>query len=380
MLRRLARRLRRGAEPGACRNPLGERGIEIMEWFFADAVLGSACRARTAGRRASTTRWPPGVSRTVGAVDPRPQHVRAPCAGRGRTTGWKGWWGDEPPYQRARVRAHASRARAARDEGRHGIPLRDRRHRCGARASKAAAGGRDVRLAAASPVREYFARMSTRRISLRRCSWLGRALFAGSTCALGYEVASSRASARCTRPAPSLIVAPRAVVAFMQRAVLLSSLVRAGVTHEFLLLCLMARVLAVLAVCCSAICCRPIVLAIPFASGAPDRGGLRAGVTLKGIAMGVDVVSPEKLASALSEHWSPRVIAEVDDALRQGREGAGHACWHSHDQEDESSTCSRARCDRDGGPHGRAPRGRRVRRSEGRAPQSLSPSTSASSC
>jgi len=51
--------------------------------------------------------------------------------------------------------------------------------------------------------------------------------------------------------------------------------------------------------------------------------------------MGVDVVSPEKLASALSEHWSPRVIAEVDDAYVKVAKVQGTLAWHSHDQEDE---------------------------------------------
>jgi len=51
--------------------------------------------------------------------------------------------------------------------------------------------------------------------------------------------------------------------------------------------------------------------------------------------MGVDVVSPEKLASALSEHWSPRVIAEVDDAYVKVAKVQGTLAWHSHDHEDE---------------------------------------------
>jgi mannose-6-phosphate isomerase-like protein (cupin superfamily) len=51
--------------------------------------------------------------------------------------------------------------------------------------------------------------------------------------------------------------------------------------------------------------------------------------------MTVDVVSPEKLASALSEHWSPRVIAEVDDAYVKVAKVQGTLAWHSHDDEDE---------------------------------------------
>ena len=51
--------------------------------------------------------------------------------------------------------------------------------------------------------------------------------------------------------------------------------------------------------------------------------------------MSLDVVSPEKLASALPEHWSPRVIAEVDDAYVKVAKVQGTLAWHSHDHEDE---------------------------------------------
>jgi mannose-6-phosphate isomerase-like protein (cupin superfamily) len=62
---------------------------------------------------------------------------------------------------------------------------------------------------------------------------------------------------------------------------------------------------------------------------------MRSGdLTLKGPVM-TDVVSPEKLASALAEHWSPRVIAEVDDAYVKVAKVQGTLAWHSHDDEDE---------------------------------------------
>ena len=51
--------------------------------------------------------------------------------------------------------------------------------------------------------------------------------------------------------------------------------------------------------------------------------------------MSADVVSPERLASALAEHWSPRVIAEVDDAYVKVAKVHGSLAWHSHDDEDE---------------------------------------------
>ena len=47
------------------------------------------------------------------------------------------------------------------------------------------------------------------------------------------------------------------------------------------------------------------------------------------------VVSPKKVASALTELWSPRVIAEVDEAYIKVAKVHGSLAWHGHDQEDE---------------------------------------------
>jgi len=48
-----------------------------------------------------------------------------------------------------------------------------------------------------------------------------------------------------------------------------------------------------------------------------------------------DVVSPEKIAAALTEHWSPRVVAELDDSYVKVAKVQGSLTWHSHDNEDE---------------------------------------------
>jgi mannose-6-phosphate isomerase-like protein (cupin superfamily) len=47
------------------------------------------------------------------------------------------------------------------------------------------------------------------------------------------------------------------------------------------------------------------------------------------------VVSPQKMAASLSEHWSPRVIGEVDDAYIKVAKVQGTLAWHSHEDEDE---------------------------------------------
>jgi len=48
-----------------------------------------------------------------------------------------------------------------------------------------------------------------------------------------------------------------------------------------------------------------------------------------------DVISPERIAKALTEHWSPRVIAELDDCFVKVAKVHGSLAWHSHDSEDE---------------------------------------------
>jgi mannose-6-phosphate isomerase-like protein (cupin superfamily) len=48
-----------------------------------------------------------------------------------------------------------------------------------------------------------------------------------------------------------------------------------------------------------------------------------------------EVVSPQKVAADLTEHWSPRVVAEVDDSFVKVAKVKGSLTWHSHDNEDE---------------------------------------------
>jgi mannose-6-phosphate isomerase-like protein (cupin superfamily) len=48
-----------------------------------------------------------------------------------------------------------------------------------------------------------------------------------------------------------------------------------------------------------------------------------------------NVVSPTEIAEKLAEHWSPRVVAEVDDSYVKVAKVKGSLTWHSHDGEDE---------------------------------------------
>lgn len=47
------------------------------------------------------------------------------------------------------------------------------------------------------------------------------------------------------------------------------------------------------------------------------------------------VSTPKDIAASLTEFWSPRVVAEVDDAYIKVAKVHGSLAWHSHDDEDE---------------------------------------------
>jgi mannose-6-phosphate isomerase-like protein (cupin superfamily) len=48
-----------------------------------------------------------------------------------------------------------------------------------------------------------------------------------------------------------------------------------------------------------------------------------------------NVTSPQRAAANLSELWSPRVIAEVDDTYVKVAKVHGSLAWHAHENEDE---------------------------------------------
>ena len=48
-----------------------------------------------------------------------------------------------------------------------------------------------------------------------------------------------------------------------------------------------------------------------------------------------NAVSPGAVAGALTEFWSPRVVAEINDSYIKVAKVKGTFDWHSHDAEDE---------------------------------------------
>jgi mannose-6-phosphate isomerase-like protein (cupin superfamily) len=47
------------------------------------------------------------------------------------------------------------------------------------------------------------------------------------------------------------------------------------------------------------------------------------------------VTSPKQVAASLTEHWSPRIVGEVDEAYIKVAKIIGSLAWHSHENEDE---------------------------------------------
>ena len=123
--------------------PFGDGvGGRLHRWMF-EAARGERRRDRRA--------------RSRGRVRHGPQHVQP--GPRRLGPGLDGLVGRGSALPRARVRPHPPRARAARDGGRHDVPLRDRRHRVGARAG-ARGGGRQATSrspAAPATARQYLA-------------------------------------------------------------------------------------------------------------------------------------------------------------------------------------------------------------------------------
>ena len=65
-----------------------------------------------------------------------------------------------------------------------------------------------------------------------------------------------------------------------------------------------------------------------------------------------NALSPLEIAAALTEHWSPRVVAEVDENYVKVAKVHGTFGWHSHELEDELFLVLRGslRIDMDAGP------------------------------
>jgi len=136
--------------------PLGVRGPELMEWFFATRVW-RAMHGQDGGETGVDNAMAEQGFANIGAWI-LGRNMFGPVRGPWPDDKWKGWWGDEPPYHTpVFVLTHHPRAPLAMAGG-----TEFRFVTAGIRAAldqaMAAAGGRDVRLGGGvATIRQYLA-------------------------------------------------------------------------------------------------------------------------------------------------------------------------------------------------------------------------------
>ena len=135
-------------------NPLGVRGPELMEWFFATNVW-KTMHGLGEGERGVDNRMAEKGFENLGAWI-LVRNMFGPIRGEWPDDAWKGWWGDEPPYHvPVFVLTHHARAPLAMKGGTTFHFVTDGIESALAQA-KAAAGARDVRLGGGvATIREY---------------------------------------------------------------------------------------------------------------------------------------------------------------------------------------------------------------------------------
>ena len=135
-------------------NPLGVRGPELMEWFFATNVW-KTMHGLGEGERGVDNRMAEKGFENLGAWI-LGRNMFGPVRGPWPDESWRGWWGDEPPYHvPVFVLTHHARAPLAMKGGTTFHFVTDGIESVLAQA-KAAAGARDVRLGGGvATIREY---------------------------------------------------------------------------------------------------------------------------------------------------------------------------------------------------------------------------------
>ena len=182
-------------------NPLGLRGPELFEWFFASRTW-RAMHGLDGGET--------GIDDGIAAAGMSGlgawilgRNMFGPVRGPWPDDSWKGWWGDEPPYHvPVFVLTHHARAPLAMKGGTVFHFVTDGIESALAQA-RAVAGNRDIRLGGGvATVREYLRagliddlHLAVRPLLLGR----GENLFAGLDLnALGYDCEKSVAGERAT--------------------------------------------------------------------------------------------------------------------------------------------------------------------------------------
>jgi len=171
-------------------NPLGERGKDMMGWFFPTKVF-RAMTGQGGGEAGVDNAMAEDGMKNLGAWI-LGRNMFGPVRGPWPDESWKGWWGDEPPYHvPAFVLTHFPRKSIPMKGGTEFFFVTDGIEAALERA-KAAAGGRDVRIGGGvSTVRQYLQKRLIDELHLVVSPFVmgsGESLFQGLDLrALGYH-------------------------------------------------------------------------------------------------------------------------------------------------------------------------------------------------
>jgi len=171
-------------------NPLGVRGPEIFEWFFPTRTF-RAMQGQEGGSTGVDDDWARRGMENAGAWI-LGRNMFGPVRGPWPDDSWKGWWGEEPPYQVPTfVLTHHARAPVEMKGGTTFYFVTDGIESALKRA-KEAAGEKDVRIGGgAETIRQYLRRRLIDELHLALRPILmgsGENLFAGlDLTALGYR-------------------------------------------------------------------------------------------------------------------------------------------------------------------------------------------------
>jgi dihydrofolate reductase len=183
-------------------NPLGVRGPEIMEWFFATRVWRTMHGEAGGGETGVDNRMAELGFKDIGAWI-LGRNMFGPVRGAWPDESWRGWWGEEPPYHvPVFVLTHHARKPLAMKGGTEFTFVTEGIEAALARA-QAAAGGKDVRIGGGvATIRQFLqARLIDELHLVQRPVLLGAGekLFDGIDArALGYEVVEAITGERAT--------------------------------------------------------------------------------------------------------------------------------------------------------------------------------------
>jgi dihydrofolate reductase len=181
-------------------NPLGLRGLELMEWFFHTKIWRTMHGMSDEGDANTDNAIAARGFDNIGAWI-LGRNMFGPVRGAWPNDDWKGWWGDDPPYHVPTfVLTHHARETLPMKGGTEFRFVTDGIESALAQA-RAAAGGKDIRIGGgASTVRQYLQARLLDELHLAIRPVLlgdGESLFAGLDLrALGYECAEHIAGER----------------------------------------------------------------------------------------------------------------------------------------------------------------------------------------